>query len=57
MKGEVILMVEIIVKTVDSFGNEQIRPFYNRDIFQRFVQNTSHTVHIISVNGVKTAAF
>lgn len=50
-------MVEIIVKTVDSFGNEQIRPFYNRDIFQRFVQNTSHTVHIISVNGVKTAAF
>jgi hypothetical protein len=48
-------MCEIIVKTVDSFGNEQIRPFYNRDIFQRFVNNTSHLVHILSVNGVKSA--
>lgn len=48
-------MVEIIVKTVDAMGNEQIRSFYNKDIFQRFVANTSHRVHILSINGVKSA--
>jgi hypothetical protein len=49
-------MCEIIVKTVDSMGNEQKRSFFNREAYQRFVTNTSHQVHIISINGVKSAA-
>jgi hypothetical protein len=48
-------MCEIIVKTVDSMGNESKRSFYNRDVFQRFVNGTSHQVHILSINGVPSA--